>query len=262
MEYALITGASSGIGLELASIMAEKGHHLILVARREDILLEKKAAWEKAFGIRVETCSMDLSVPGQAQKLYDFCRARELQVGILVNNAGYGDYGQFATEKLETYRNMLQLNVLALTELSALFIKDMKQRDSGRIMNIGSLAAFLPAPNLAVYAASKAYVMHFTEALNFELRGTGVSATSLNPGVTETGFVSRAGMAAASVVRMGVMDARTVAMHGYQAMMSGSLNRVPGWKNKISAFASMTAPSREMLLRIAGFVFRNADKPA
>lgn len=260
MEYALITGASSGIGLELASIMAEKGHHLILVARREDILLEKKAAWEKAFGIRVETCSMDLSLPGQAQKVYEFCRARELQVGILVNNAGYGDYGQFTTEKLETYRNMLQLNVLALTELTALFLTDMKKRDSGRIMNIGSLAAFLPAPNLAVYAASKAYVMHFTEALNFELRGTGVSATSLNPGVTETGFVSRAGMGAASVIRAGIMDAHQVAQAGYQAMMAGKLNKVPGWKNGLSAFASMTAPSREMLLRIAGMIFKDTSK--
>jgi len=260
MEYALITGASSGIGLELASIMAEKNHNLVLVARREDVLIAKKAEWETACGIRVETCGMDLSVPGQAQKLYDFCRERELKVGILVNNAGFGDYGQFGPGRLETYRNMLQLNVLALTELTALFLQDMKQRNSGRIMNIGSLAAFLPAPNLAVYAASKAYVMHFTEALNFELRGTGVSATAFNPGVTETGFVSRSGMGSASVMKMGVMDARTVALQGYQAMMAGCLNKVPGWKNKLSAFASMTSPSREVLLRIAGLIFKESSK--
>ena len=240
--------------------MAANKHNLVLVARREDILLAKKAEWENAYGIQVETCGMDLSQPGQAQKLYDFCRERELQVGILVNNAGYGDYGLFGPEKLETYRNMLQLNVLALTELTALFLKDMKQRNSGRIMNLASLAAFLPAPNLAVYAASKAYVMHFTEALNFELRGTGVSATSLNPGVTETGFVIRSGMGSASVISMGVMDAHTVALQGYQAMMAGCLNKVPGWKNKLSAFASMTSPSREVLLRIAGMIFKDTSK--
>jgi len=260
MEYALITGASGGIGLELAGIMAEKKHHLILVARREDILLQRKAAWEQQFGIRVETCALDLSQPGSAQQLHQFCTERDLQVDVLVNNAGFGDYGRFEAEKLDTYRHMLQLNVTTMTELTGLFLDGMKKRGRGRIMNVASLAAFMPGPNFAVYAASKAYVMHFTEALNFELRGSGVTATALCPGITETGFVSRAGMDTAALAQAGLMDARSVAQAGYAAMMDGSLNVVPGWMNKLSAFASMTMPSREILLRIAGFVFRDSAK--
>ena len=258
MEYALITGASGGIGLELAGIMAANKHNLILVARRRDILLEKKAAWEQQFGIRVETCALDLSQPGSALQLYEFCTARDLQVDILINNAGFGDYGRFEGQKLDTYRHMLQLNVTTLTELTGLLLEGMKKRGRGRILNVASLAGFMPGPNFAVYAASKAYVMHFTEALNYELRASGVSATVLCPGITETGFVSRAGMAGAALAQSGLMDARRVAQIGYEAMMAGRLNVVPGWKNKLSAFASMATPSREALLRIAGFVFRDS----
>lgn len=256
MNYALITGASSGIGLELADIMAQKGHNLVLAARREDILIEKKTAWEQQFGIKVETCGIDLSLPGQAQQLYNFCQSRGLEVNILVNNAGFGDFGKFTIEKLDTYRQMLQLNVTTLTELTALFLDGMKQRNTGHIMNVASLAAFLPGPNFAVYAATKAYVMHFTEALNFELRGSGVTATVLCPGITKTGFVSRAGMGNAALANSGLMNARSVAEIGFKAMMSGKLNVVPGIKNRISALASMTTPSREVLLRIASVIFR------
>jgi uncharacterized protein len=257
MSYALITGASSGIGLELARIMASQGHNLILVARRKDVLQELKARWEKEFRVKIEICALDLSVPGQAQALYEFCRDQGFIVDCLVNNAGYGDFGKFDSAKLDTYRNMLQLNVMALTELTALFVIDMKQHLTGRIMNIGSIAAFQPGPNLAVYAATKAYVMQFTEALNFELRGTGVSVTLLSPGVTETGFVSRANMGSAANAKSGLMDAKTVAMAGYKAMMAGKLNVIPGWKNQILAFGSKTMPSREVLLRIAGAILKD-----
>ena len=260
MEYALITGASSGIGLELARIMAGKGHHLILVARRSDVLQTLKQQLAAAHDIQVEVIGTDLSVPGQARALHAQCRDRGLAVNCLVNNAGFGDYGLLSADKLDTYANLLQLNITALTELTALFAEDMKQRGSGRIMNVASLAGFMPGPNFAVYAASKAYVMHFTEALNFELRGSGVSATVLCPGITETGFVSRAGMASATLAQGPMMDARSVAQCGYDGMMAGRLNVVPGWKNKLSAFASMTTPSREILLRIAGFVFKDSAK--
>jgi len=149
------------------------------------------------------------------------------------------------------------LNVVALTDLTALFVNDMKQRKSGRIMNVGSIAAFQPVPNLAVYAATKAYVMQFTEALNYELRGTGVTATVLNPGVTETGFVSRANMGGAANAKSGLMDAPTVARVGYEAMMAGKLNVIPGWKNQLLAFGSKTMPSREVLLRIADSIMKD-----
>lgn len=256
MNYALITGASSGIGLELARIMASEGHNLILVARREEVLNTLKAQWEQEFRVKVEVRAVDLSLPGQAQVLYDDCRDQGLVVDTLVNNAGFGDYGKFDASKLDVYRNMLQLNVMALTELTALFVRDMKQRLSGRILNVGSIAAFQPGPNLAVYAATKAYVMQFTEALNYELRGTGVTVTLLSPGVTETGFVTRASMGAAVMAQNKKMDARTVALAGYKAMKAGSLNVIPGWKNQLLTFGSKTMPSREILLRIAGAILK------
>ena len=256
MEYALITGASSGIGLALATIMAEKGHHLILVARREELLLALKNKLEMQYKINVVIVATDLSIPDQAKALYQFCADQNLTVNCLVNNAGFGDYGLFEISKLATYQNMLQLNVLALTELTALFLEAMKKRQSGRILNVGSIAAFQPIPNFSVYAASKAYVMQFTEALNFELRGTGVTATLLSPGVTETGFVARANMQNAANAKGMLMDANTVARQGYQAMMSGKLNVTPGWKNKILTFGSRIMPSRELLLRISAHVLK------
>lgn len=257
MSYALITGASSGIGLELARIMASKGHNLILVARREEVLNALKTQWEQEYQVKVETRAVDLSLPGQAQALHEYCRDQGFMVDALVNNAGFGDYGKFDVDKLDVYRNMLQLNVAALTELTALFVHDMKQRLSGRILNVGSLAAFQPGPNFAVYAATKAYVMQFTEALNYELRGTGVTVTLLSPGMTETGFVSRASMEGAAMAQSGLMDARNVAEAGYRAMKAGKLNVIPGWKNQLLAFGSKTMPSREILLRIAGGILRN-----
>jgi short-subunit dehydrogenase len=260
MEYALITGATSGIGLEFANIMAKKGHHLILVARREEILLELKNKLEKQFKINVVIAAMDLSISNQAKVLYQFCVDQKLTVNCLVNNAGFGDYGVFDSSKFDTYQNMLQLNIMALTELTALFLDGMKKRKTGRILNVGSIAAFQPGPNLAVYAASKAYVMQFTEALSFEIRGTGVSATLLSPGVTETGFVSRANMGAAANAKNGLMTANAVAAAGYRAMMAGELNTTPGWKNQILAFGSKTMPSRELLLQIAGKILRDTKE--
>lgn len=259
MEYALITGASSGIGLELANIMAEKGHNLILVARRKDELLKLKTQFESQFKINVVTFALDLSIPQQAKILYEGCVAQNLTVNCLINNAGYGDYGIFDSSKISTYQNMLQLNVLALTDLTALFLEGMKKRKTGRILNVGSIAAFQPIPNFSVYAASKAYVMQFTEALNYELRGTGVTATLLSPGVTETGFVARANMQNAANAKGKLMDAREVALQGYQAMMKGKLNVTPGWKNQLMTFGSKTMPSREMLLRISATILKETN---
>lgn len=260
MEYALITGASSGIGLALSNLMASKGHNLILVARNEQALTNFKKALMQKYSVSVEVFAMDLSVLGQAEVLYQRCKTHNLMVNCLVNNAGYGDYGQFDANKIAIYKNMLQLNIVALTELTAYFMQDMKQRGAGRVMNVGSIAAFQPSPNFAAYAASKAYVMQFTEALNFELRGSGVSVTLLSPGVTETGFVSRANMQDAANAKSGLMDAQTVAKAGYEAMMAGKLNVTPGWKNKVLTFGSRTMPSREILLQIAGKVLQNTAK--
>lgn len=258
MEFALITGASSGIGLELASIMAKNGHNLILIARRDDVLQALKNKLESQFKIKVVTLALDLSIPNQAKVIHQFCAEQALTVSILVNNAGYGDYGVFELGKLETYQNMLQLNILTLTDLTALFLDGMKKRQSGRILNVGSIAAFQPIPNFSVYAASKAYVMQFTEALNYELRGSGVTVTLLSPGVTETGFVARANMQNAANAKGKLMDAKRVALQGYQAMMEGKLNVTPGWKNRLMTFGSRTMPSRELLLRISANILKDS----
>lgn len=260
MHYSLITGASSGIGLALAERMAQAGHNLLLVARRGEILLALKRDWEDQYKVRIETRAMDLSIPGQAQSLYDDCRNHGITIDYLVNNAGFGDYGDFEADKLDTYRNMLQLNIVCLTELTALFAQDMKQRGFGRILNVGSIAGFLPMPTFAVYAASKAFVMQFTEAINYEMRGSGVTATLLSPGMTETGFVERANMAASANAQNGLMDAKTVAEAGYKAMCAGQLNVIPGWKNQLMALGSKSLPSREALLLIASSVLKNTAK--
>ena len=256
MKYALITGASSGIGLEFAKIMAQNGHNLILVARREDALQALKNQLESEHKVTVKIVAMDLSASGQALALYRHCVSQQLIVDCLVNNAGYGDYGTFDVNKLETYHNMLQLNVTFLTELTAYFVNDMKARKSGRILNVGSMVAFQPCPNMAVYGGSKAYVMQFTEALNYELRGSGVSVTLLSPGVTETGFVARSNMNSANA-KSGLMSAIDVAKTGYKAMMANKLSVIPGWKNNILALGSKTMPSREILLRIAARIFKD-----
>ncbi len=257
MKYALITGASGGIGLELAKIMAANGHNLILVARREEALQALKVELESSHKVDVKIVAMDLSESGKALALYRHCLSQQLTVDCLVNNAGYGDYGAFDANKLDTYRNMLQLNVTLLTELTAYFVNDMKARKSGRVLNVGSIVAFQPCPNMAVYGGSKAYVMQFTEALNFELRGSGVSVTLLSPGVTETGFVSRANMGTAANAKNGLMSAKDVAKAGYKSMMAGELNVIPGWKNKVLAFGSKTMPSREILLQIAARILKD-----
>jgi len=260
MSYTIITGASSGIGLSLAYLTAEKGHDLILVARSGDKLKRLKQRLEQAHDIHVVVQVLDLSKPESPSQLYDECQRKGLVVDGLVNNAGFGDYGPFDTSKTDVYHRMVQLNVASLTTLTALFLKDMQLAGKGRILNVGSVAAFQPIPNFAVYAATKAYVMQFTEALHYELRGSPVTATLLSPGVTETEFVKRANMGDAANAQKGTMDASTVALMGYNAMMAGKLNVTPGWQNKLLAFGSKIMPSREILLRIASVVMRDTGK--
>jgi len=248
---ALITGGSSGIGYELAKRFARDGTSLVLVARHEDALRAAQQELQQQYGIEVAYQALDLSQPGQATALYDWCQAQPFQIDFLVNNAGYGDYAPIAQADPALYENMLALNVTALTTLTTLFVKDMVRRGKGRILNVGSLAAFQPVPMMAAYAASKSYVMHFTEALHAELKGTGVTATVLNPNVTKTGFVARAGMSKAANAQGRQQDAGTVAEAGYRGLLRGTLNVVPGWGNKLLAISTGLMPSRRLLLAIA-----------
>lgn len=256
LSSALITGASGGIGYEIAKLFAQDGISLILVARQEDALRRIQQEFEQQYGIQVAYLALDLSAPGAATTLHTWCQAQGLTVDYLVNNAGYGDYGLVAHADPARYENLLQLNVVTLTTLTTLFVQDMVARRRGRILNIGSLAAFQPVPQLAVYAASKSYVMHFTEALHGELRGTGVSATVLNPGVTKTGFVARAGMGRSADAQGNMLDAAQVARAGYRGLLRGQLNVVPGLRGKLLSFSAGLMPSRRLLLAIATRVSR------
>lgn len=253
---ALITGGSTGIGYELAKLFARDGISLVLVARHEDQLRAVQHELEQQYGVEVAYQALDLAQAGQATALYEWCQAQPFAIDYLVNNAGYGDYGPVAQADPAVYENMVALNVMALTTLCTRFVADMVPRRQGRILNVGSLAAFQPVPQMAAYAASKSYVMHFTEALHAELRGTGVTATVLNPNVTKTGFVARAKMARAANAQGPQAEASVVAAVGYRGMQQGKLNVVPGWRNQLLALSTGLMPSRRLLLAIATRVTR------
>jgi short-subunit dehydrogenase len=255
-KTALVTGASGGIGYEIAKLFAGSGINLVLVARRGDLLQKIKTEFQEQFGIVVDCVVMDLSAEGKTAELYNWCTSQKITVDYLVNNAGYGDYKRVADGDNVTYGNMLKLNVLALTDLTTLFVKDMIRQGYGKILNIGSLAGFQSIPMMAVYGASKSYVMHFTEALHAELKGAGVTATVLSPGVTKTGFIHRANMGTAAFAQGSQLDAGKVAQAGYEGMFAGELNVVPGLLNRLLAFSTGIMPSRRLLLKIASYVMR------
>ena len=260
--FAVITGASNGIGMELARLMAQRGHNLILVARSADKLQTLSKALAAEHGVTVHALALDLAVPGAAQSLYDHCHQQGLAVNILVNNAGFGDYKPVVDASVDVYREMLQLNVVTLTELTCLFVKDFKRQGHGRIANIGSMSAYQPCPGLASYGASKGYVMQFTEALHAELQGSGVTATVINPGMTATGFVARAEMGGSALAQAGLGNAKDVARAVYDAMMAGRMNRVVGWVNTLWAQSTMLAGSRRMLVWIAKWRLRRVGGSA
>lgn len=257
-QLALVTGATSGIGYELAKLFAQDRIDLVLVARRQPQLDDIKADFERQYGIHVTCLAADLSQAGQARAVYEQCQAQGLAFDYVVNNAGYGAYKDVVHEQVQTYEGMLTLNVLPLTTLSTLAAQDMVRRRRGRILNVGSTSAFQPVPHLAVYGASKSYIMHFTEALHAELRGTGVTATVLSPGVTDTGFLARADMGSWSQAQGQLPTPAAVAKVGYQAMQQGKLNVVPGWRNKFLSLSISLVPFRRLKLAMSSLFMREA----
>ncbi|HEY7700035.1 MAG TPA: SDR family oxidoreductase [Vicinamibacteria bacterium] len=230
--FTLVTGASTGIGRELALIAAERGSDLVLVARSEDKLSELARSLREAHHVRVEVAALDLSDPEAPAALVREMKRREVEVEALVNNAGFGSLGRFHETSIDRQLEMLRLNVLALTDLTHRFLPAMLAKRRGRILNVASTAGLQPGPFMAVYYASKAYVLSFTEAIAEELRGTGVTATALLPGPTRTEFQSRADMAGSRLVRLGMADARPVAEAGYRGMESGTVVVIPGIANQ------------------------------
>ena len=249
-KTALITGASFGIGLELARIFAREGHNLVLVARTADKLRQLASELEKAHGTRSLMLAADLTDPGACAYILDQSSRANVAVDTLVNNAGFGQYGLFAENDLEECLRQIQLNVTTLTHLTRLYLPAMVERKSGRILNVASTAAFQPGPLMAVYFATKAYVLNFSEAIANELKGTGVSVTCLCPGATATEFHKRANATGMNLLRMGSMDAHTVAEDGYRALMAGKPVVISGFKNWLVAQSVRFSP-RSLVTAIA-----------
>ncbi len=245
MKTALITGASSGIGKELALIHAAKGDQLILVARSEEKLLALKKRIEDNHKVRVYLIIKDLSVPAASEAVYEETKKLNLKVDYLINNAGFGDYGFFSETDWMKEQQMINLNITALTALTKFYLRDMIAQKSGKVLNVASTASFQPGPTMAVYFATKAYVLSFSEALSNEVGGTGVTVTALCPGATESGFMEAAEMKESALFKgKRLPDSRSVAEFGYKAMMKGKAVAIHGASNFILANLVRLAPRK------------------
>jgi uncharacterized protein len=242
---ALVTGASSGIGCDLARIFAQHGHDLVLVARREARLRALGEELKRSRGVQVTVLPADLSSPDAPERLAAGLLQRGIRVDLLVNNAGCGVYGPFDRTDLGAELAMIQINITSLTHLTKLLLPAMLARRQGRILNVASTAAFQPGPLMAVYYATKAYVLSFSEALANELLGSGVGVTALCPGPTRTEFQASAKIGSTRLVRGGLsMDSEAVARAGYKGLMSGRTLVIPGLKNRLLARSVSLLPRR------------------
>jgi uncharacterized protein len=240
-KTALITGASGGIGLELARLFARDGYNLVLVARRENALQEIADDLQKQHGIKAKIIAKDLASPSAPDEIFD--ALQDAFVDVLVNNAGFANYGLFSESDTQRELELLQVNVVALTHLTKLFLPPMLQKRSGKILNVASTAAFQPGPLMAVYYASKAYVLSFSEALFNECEGSGVTVTALCPGPTQSGFQTRAAMTESKLVQGQLMSSAAVAAQGYAALMQGKRRIVTGSNNRLWALAAKLLPT-------------------
>lgn len=247
---ALVTGASSGIGAELARIHAERGGDLVVVARRREKLNELKAELERAHGVTVHVLANDLAEPDAPQEIYEELQSGGVAVDILVNNAGFGHRGPFHEQPWATSEAMIKVNILTLTALTRLFVPRMIERGRGRVLNVASMAGFVPGPLMAIYYASKAFVVSFSETIADELAGTGVTVTALCPGPTQTEFAERAGMVGTRLMEK-MVSAREVAEIGYNAMLRGKTVVVPGLLNKLTIHGLLRISPRRLNTRIS-----------
>lgn len=252
MPTALVTGASGGIGRELSLILSGNGYDIIAVARSKDALDCLASDIRSRHGREVRVIPCDLSAPGTAREMCSGIGT----VDVLVNNAGFGDYGPFADCDPDKQMRMIDLNVRALTDITRALLPGMVERGNGRIMNVASVAAFEPGPLMSVYYATKAYVLSFSEAIQEELRGTGVTVTALCPGPTNTGFASAAGATGSNLFKEAAgADVKKVAAYGYRCMMHGKPVAVCGLSFKFLTFCVRLLPrgaTRRMVHYIQG----------
>jgi uncharacterized protein len=253
MSTVLITGASGGIGYEFAKLFARDHHNLVLVARSGDKLAQI-AAELRAQNVIVKTVVLDLTTPPAPKFLFDQLQTEGIAVDILINNAGFGAFGEFAQMSNGEIFGQIQLNIIALTELTRLFLPPMHSRRSGRIMNVASTAGFQPGPLMAVYYATKAYVISFSEALANEVRNSGVTVTCFCPGATHTGFAKRAGNDKSRLFKqLGAMNVEKVALDGYRAVMEGRGLAISGAHNWIVVQSTRFAP-RKLVTAISRWI--------
>ena len=250
-KTALITGASGGIGYELAKLLAKDNYNLVLVARSEEKLQQLKMDLETGYKISAKVITKDLSKMGAVDEICNELEKEKIAIDILINNAGFGDFGKFTETNWQKEAEMIQLNILTLTHLTKLFLKGMIERKSGKILNLASIASFQPCPLMAVYGATKAYVLSFSEAIANELKGTGVTVTALCPGPTKTNFFKAAGNEDSKLVKgKKIPTSKEVAKCGYEAMKKGETVVIHGLKNRILASSIRFAP-RNLVTKIS-----------
>jgi len=257
MNTTLITGASSGIGEAFARALAARGHNLLLVARSEDKLITLCSELGRIRSVHAQHFALDLSKPESPARLFEETQKRGLEIDLLINNAGFGSMGDFATLDLDRELNMIDLNVRSLVELTYRFLEPMRERKTGAIINVASTAGFQPVPFMAVYAATKAFVLSFSEALWEENRAYGIEVMALCPGVTETGFFEASQMqkppARTSQTPEEVVE---TALRGLKRRQSSIIS---GWPNRLGVTIGRFTP-RSLLLRAIGSVMRNAGR--
>lgn len=240
---ALITGASTGIGYELAKLFAGDSFQLVIIAKDRDRLKKARDGITSKYNVNVIAIVQDLSLPDAPQKIYNELQKQEISVDVLINNAGIGDFSDFADSSIEKNTQMIELNCNCTTKMTRIFLDDMLKRGKGKIMNVSSIAGFFPGPHMPVYFATKAYVLHFTEAIAEELKNTKITVTALCPGPTRTPFIEAAQQEESGVIKSKKLPtAEDVALFGYNALLKGKRIAVYGFKNKFSIFLARLLP--------------------
>jgi uncharacterized protein len=260
INYALITGASGGIGYHFAHELARKKHNILLVARSEQKLKELSNQLVERYGVKCNYVAMDLSMPNAAQLLFGWCLTNKYDIDILINNAGYGIFGYFDKQDVMEVKNMMQLNMNAMMELCHIFLPGLKLKPRSYILNVSSTASYQAVPTLSVYAATKAFVVSFTRGLRYELKGSSVSVTCLSPGATSTNFVERARLDAIKErADKFSMSAQAVAKIGIEGMFASKAEIIPGFVNWISSQLTGFVP-KSITEKIAAGLYKDALK--
>jgi short-subunit dehydrogenase len=242
-KYALVTGATSGIGYELVKLLAKDGHNLVIVARSVNDLLRVAQELKQLYNIDVIIAAKDLFSPENAFELYEEVQSKNVFVDILINDAGQGRYGEFTETDIRKELDIINLNISSLIVLTKLFLRDMVKRGEGRILNLSSIASKTPGPWQSVYHGTKAFVQSFTEAVRSEVKDKGITITALLPGATATDFFNKADMLESKVVKEEKLaNPADVALSGYRALMDGDDMVVSGFKNKVQVAISNVTP--------------------